>query len=180
MVRLNKFSNLSVSKPFSMKNLFLIRHAKSSWDNPIQDINRSISARGIQDAHLIASKLVSFVPSSYIVWCSKAKRTIETAYIFSDYLSIPLETIYFTEDLYTFDDKDLLKIIKKCKNLHDNLILFGHNEAITNFVNKFGDLYIENVPTSGVVALQFDSEDWKNISKGKTITTLFPSQFKNE
>jgi len=64
--------------------------------------------------------------------------------------------------------------------VHDNLILFGHNEAITNFVNKFGDLYIENVPTSGVVALQFDSEDWGNISKGKTITTLFPSQFKNE
>jgi broad specificity phosphatase PhoE len=67
MVRLNKFSNLSVSKPFSMKNLFLIRHAKSSWDNPIQDINRSISARGIQDAHLIASKLVSFESSTSFI-----------------------------------------------------------------------------------------------------------------
>ncbi|EAZ94494.1 putative phosphohistidine phosphatase, SixA [Flavobacteria bacterium BAL38] len=163
-----------------MKNLFLIRHSKSSWDVPVQDINRSISARGVKDAHLIASKSVALVPNSYIVWCSKAKRTTETAYIFSQYLSIPIETIYFSEDLYTFDEKKLHEIIKKCKNEHDNLILFGHNEAITNFVNKFGDLNIENVPTSGLVAMQFNTEDWQNIGKGKTIATLFPSHFKNE
>ena len=163
-----------------MKNLFLIRHSKSSWDVPVQDINRSISARGVKDAHLIASKSVALVPNSYIVWCSKAKRTTETAYIFSEYLSIPIETIYFSEDLYTFDEKNLHEIIKKCKNEHDNLILFGHNEAITNFVNKFGDLYIENVPTSGLVAIQFNTEDWQNLGKGKTIATLFPSHFKNE
>ncbi|WP_445717330.1 SixA phosphatase family protein [Flavobacterium sp.] len=163
-----------------MKNLFLIRHSKSSWDVPVQDINRSISARGVKDAHLIASKSVALVPNSYIVWCSKAKRTTETAYIFSQYLSIPIETIYFSEDLYTFDEKKLHEIIKKCKNDHDNLILFGHNEAITNFVNKFGDLNIENVPTSGLVAMQFNTEDWQNLGKGKTIATLFPSHFKNE
>ncbi|MDP5000432.1 MAG: histidine phosphatase family protein [Flavobacterium sp.] len=163
-----------------MKNLFLIRHSKSSWDVPVQDINRSISARGVKDAHLIASKSVALVPNSYIVWCSKAKRTTETAYIFSEYLSIPIETIYFSEDLYTFDEKNLHEIIKKCKKEHDNLILFGHNEAITNFVNKFGDLYIENVPTSGLVAIQFNTEDWQNLGKGKTIATLFPSHFKNE
>lgn len=163
-----------------MKNLILIRHSKSSWDAPVQDIDRSISKRGVRDAHLIASKSVNIVPKSYIVWSSRAKRTTETAYIFSQYLSIPLETIYFTADLYTFDDKKLLQIIKKCKNEHDSLILFGHNEAITNFVNKFGDLYIDNVPTSGLVALQFDSNDWEDLGKGKTITTLFPSQFKND
>ena len=163
-----------------MKKLILIRHSKSSWHSPVQDIDRTISNRGVKDAHLIASKSVDIVPKSYIVWSSKAKRTTETAYIFSQYLSIPLETIHFTEDLYTFDDKKLHQIIKKCKNEHDNLILFGHNEAITNFVNKFGDLYIDNVPTSGLVALQFDSNDWENLGKGKTITTLFPSQFKND
>ena len=163
-----------------MKNLILIRHSKSSWDAPVQDIDRSISKRGVRDAHLIASKSVNIVPKSYIVWSSRAKRTTETAYIFSQYLSIPLETIYFTADLYTFDDKKLLQIIKKCKNEHDSLILFVHNEAITNFVNKFGDLYIDNVPTSGLVALQFDSNDWEDLGKGKTITTLFPSQFKND
>ena len=163
-----------------MKNLILIRHSKSSWDVPIQDIDRSISRRGIRDAHLIASKTLKILPSSYIVWSSKAKRTQETAFIFSQYLSIPLETIHFSDDLYTFDSKNLEKSIKKCKNSFDSLILFGHNEAITKFVNKFGDLYIDNVPTSGVVAMQFETNDWKDLYKGKTIATLFPSQFKNE
>ena len=163
-----------------MKNLILIRHSKSSWDAPVQDIERSISQRGVKDAHLIAAKTPEILPPSYIVWSSKAKRTRETAFIFSQYLSIPLETIHFSEDLYTFDAKSLEKSIKKCENSYDSLILFGHNEAITNFVNKFGDLYIDNVPTSGLVALQFDSDDWENLSKGKTITTLFPSQFKND
>ena len=163
-----------------MKNLILIRHSKSSLDAPVQDIERSISQRGVKDAHLIAAKTPEILPPSYIVWSSKAKRTQETAYIFSQYLSIPLETIHFSDDLYTFDSKKLEKSIKKCENLYDSLIFFGHNEAITKFVNKFGDLYIDNVPTSGVVALQFDTNDWNSISKGKTIATLFPSHFKNE
>ena len=163
-----------------MKNLILVRHAKSSWAVPVQDIDRSISSRGVKNAHLIALKSVDIVPKSYIVWCSNAKRTKETAFIFSQYLSIPIEVIQFSIELYTFDDKQLLQIIKKCENSYDSLILFGHNEAITKFVNKFGDLYIENVPTAGLVHLQFDSNNWEHLSKGKTICTLFPSHFKNE
>ena len=163
-----------------MKNLILIRHAKSSWDAPVQDKDRSISKRGITDAHLIALKTAAILPESYIVWCSAAKRAKETAYIFSEYLTIPLETIHFSDELYTFDDKKLFQMLLNCKNEHDSLILFGHNEAITNFVNKFGDIYIDNVPTTGVVHLQFETANWNTITKGKTITTLFPSQFKNE
>ncbi len=163
-----------------MKNLILIRHAKSSWDVPVNDKDRSISQRGINDAHLIASKAVEIVPKSYIVWSSTAKRAKKTACVFSKYLSTPLDAIYFSDDLYTFDDKKLLQMLRNCKNEYDNLILFGHNEAITNFVNKFGDIYIDNVPTSGLVAIRFESESWENITKGKTIKTLFPSQFKNE
>ena len=161
-----------------MKNLILIRHSKSSWDAPVQDIERSISQRGVKDAHLIAAKTPEILPPSYIVWSSKAKRTRETAFIFSQYLSIPLETIHFSEDLYTFDAKSLEKSIKKCENSYDSLILFGHNEAITKFVNKFGDLYIENVPTSGFVSLQFDVDDWSAIEKGKTLKVIVPKDLK--
>ena len=163
-----------------MKNLILIRHAKSCWNVPLQDIDRPISNRGRKDAHLIASKIHKILPSSYIVWSSDSIRTKETVYIFSEYLLIPFETIHFSKDLYTFDLNELEEVIKKCENSFHNLILFGHNEAITNFVNKFGDLKIDNVPTSGVVAIEFDSNDWSNLGKGKTIKTLFPSHFKDE
>ncbi|RZJ62068.1 MAG: histidine phosphatase family protein, partial [Flavobacterium sp.] len=123
-----------------MKNLILIRHAKSSWDAPLMDIDRPLSKRGINDAHLMAGTVEEFLPKSYLVWSSNAQRAKNTAYIFAESLSIPIETIIFRDDLYTFDEKKLENIIKGCDNKYDNLILFGHNEAITNFVNTFGNL----------------------------------------
>jgi phosphohistidine phosphatase len=163
-----------------MKNLILIRHSKSSWEVPLNDIDRPLSKRGIHNAHLIASKIKELLPKSFIVWSSSAKRTKETAIIFAQNLSFLDENITLKEELYTFDSEKLEEIIKKCENMYNSLIIFGHNEAITKFVNKFGDLLIDNVPTSGVVSLQFDIKDWKNLSKGKTLNTVFPSHYKHE
>ncbi|MBN9284557.1 MULTISPECIES: histidine phosphatase family protein [Flavobacterium] len=161
-----------------MKNLILIRHAKSSWDTPSRDIDRPISKRGINDANIIFSQVTKFLPKTFLVWCSVAKRAKETAMIFSQNISIPYENVILKDDLYTFDGKNLESVIKKCENRFDSLILFGHNEAITDFVNKFGDLYIENVPTAGFVSISFEQDSWDSIHKGKTIKTLFPRQLK--
>lgn len=163
-----------------MKNLILIRHSKSSWETLSKDIDRPLSRRGINNAHLISSKIIDLLPKTFIVWSSVAKRTKETAMIFSQNLMIPFENILLKEDLYTFDERNLEDIIKKCENNYNSLILFGHNGAITNFVNKFGDLLVDNVPTSGVVKMQFDIDEWTNLKKGKTIKTVFPSHFKHE
>jgi len=163
-----------------MKNLIIVRHSKSSWDLPLNDIDRPLSKRGIHDAHLISSKLHDLLPKSFIIWSSNAKRAKETAMIFSQNLLISYENIQIEEELYTFEVKKLEEIIKKCKNTYDNLILFGHNEAITNFVNKFGDTFIENVPTSGVVFMHFDTNDWNELEKGKVNRFIFPSHYKHE
>jgi phosphohistidine phosphatase len=48
------------------------------------------------------------------------------------------------------------------------VLFFGHNAAITNFVNKFETFLLSNVPTSGFVVLEFDTEYWEEINKGKT------------
>lgn len=161
-----------------MKNLILIRHAKSSWDAPLIDKDRPLSKRGIDDAHLMAANVEEYLPKSYIVWSSTAQRAKNTAYIFAENLSIPLDTILFKDELYTFDERKLEKIIKDCNNQYDNLILFGHNDAITNFVNTFGNLAVDNVKTTGFVSLSFDENDWNNICKGTTEKVLFPSDLK--
>ena len=82
----------------------------------------------------------------------------------------------FKEELYTFDDRKLENSIRSLSNSYNNVILFGHNEAITNFVNKFGDIFIDNVSTSGFVFLQFDTEDWQSIRDGKTKKVIFPKE----
>jgi len=161
-----------------MKNLILIRHAKSSWEAPLKDFDRPLMKRGISDAHLVSGTISKFIPKTYIIWSSPAARASETALIFAQNMSYPIESIIYRDDLYTFDDRQLEKVIKSCDNSFESVILFGHNEAITNFVNKFGDVFIENVPTSGFVSLQFDAESWTNINKGKTQKKIFPKDLK--
>ncbi|OYQ38286.1 histidine phosphatase family protein [Flavobacterium cyanobacteriorum] len=161
-----------------MKNLILIRHAKSSWDAPLIDKDRPLSKRGIDDAHIVAAHIEQYLPKSYIVWSSTAQRAKNTAYIFAENLSIPVDTIIFRDDLYTFDENMLEEVIKKCDNQFDNLILFGHNDAITNFVNIFGNRILDNVPTSGFVSLSFGQDDWRAIEKGITQKVLFPRELK--
>ncbi|MBK0370108.1 SixA phosphatase family protein [Flavobacterium agrisoli] len=161
-----------------MKNLILIRHAKSSWEAPLQDFDRPLQMKGIVNAHMVSAAVSEFLPKTYIIWSSPAARAKETAFIFAQNMSYPLESIVFKNELYTFDRKELENVIKSCDNDFDSVILFGHNEAITNFVNKFGDVFIENVPTSGFVSLQFEASSWDEIKKGKTHKVLFPKDLK--
>ena len=161
-----------------MKQLILVRHAKSSWDAPLQDIDRPLSNKGIQDAHLVSTHISNEVPKSFIVWSSIAKRAAETALIFSQNISFPFESVMIKEELYTFDERKLEKTIKSCSDEHDNLILFGHNEAITNFVNKFGSILIDNVSTSGFVSITFEQNKWDHIANGITKKVIFPKDLK--
>lgn len=161
-----------------MKNLFIVRHAKSSWEAPLHDKDRSLTSRGVKDAHLISSEINNCLPKTYIIWTSTAKRATDTALVFAQNLAYPVECIVYKDDLYTFDEKKLEKTIKSCSNIFENIILFGHNEAITNFVNKFGDVFIENIPTSGFVSLEFETDDWKKIKKGKIKKIIFPKDLR--
>ena len=161
-----------------MKNLILVRHAKSSWDGPVNDKDRRISSVGMKDAHSIASIALKYLPNKFIILSSSAKRATETATIFAQNWMFPIESIIFMEDLYTFDENQLEQTIKSFNNDYENVILFGHNAAITNFVNKFGDILIDNVPTSGFVSINFDCENWKVVSNGTTVKTLFPRDLK--
>lgn len=161
-----------------MKNLILVRHAKSSWKTPVNDIDRPLAKRGITDAHLISMTCQHFLPKSFIICSSTAARASSTAMIFAQNLSYPLDKIVYSPDLYTFEERDLEKFVKACDNHYHNIILFGHNEAITNIVNKFGDMPIDKVPTSGFVLINFNSYSWESISKGKTQKTIFPRELK--
>lgn len=162
-----------------MKKLILIRHGKSSWEMPIEDHERPLTNKGIKNSNVIFEKIQKYLPERFLIWSSTAKRTHDTAKIFNEVLNIPQELTVLKPDLYTFDAAALSKIIRNCKDTVPSLIIFGHNNAITDFVNKFGDKYIENVPTSGVVILEFEEENWDIITKGKVIETLFPKDLIN-
>lgn len=157
-----------------MKQIILIRHAKSSWDLPVQDFDRPLSNKGIRNAHLVSTNAIKYLPETFIIWSSEAKRAMETAIIFTQNFSCSIESIVFKKELYTFEMSKLETSIKSCSNQFDNLIVFGHNEAITNFVNKYGNVPIENVATSGFVSITFDVKRWDDIANGKTTKIILP------
>jgi len=159
-----------------MKNLILIRHGKSSWEAPVKDIDRPLIQKGIKGAHKVALSCMEFLPATFVILSSTAKRASETALIFAQNFSYPIESIVFKEELYTFDENQLENVIKSFNNDYENVILFGHNSAITNFVNKFGDIFIDNIPTSGFVSMQFEVDSWKKISNGKIKKIIFPKK----
>jgi phosphohistidine phosphatase len=161
-----------------MKNLIIIRHAKSDSSIHLNDVDRPINQRGIEDAKLVATNFLNFVPEKFVIHCSIAKRTKETAIIFANTIFYPVSSIIYYDNLYTFDENSLEKVIKSCNNDEDNVILFGHNNAITDFVNKFGNIYIDNVPTAGLIWLQFQTDNWNELNQGKIIKTIFPRNLK--
>ncbi len=162
-----------------MKKLILIRHGKSSWEMPIEDHERPLTNKGIKNSNFIFDKIQKNLPERFLIWSSTAKRAHDTAKIFNEVLNIPQELTVLKSDLYTFDSLNLAKSIQKCDDSVPSLIIFGHNSAITDFVNKFGDKYIENVPSSGVVILEFEEESWNVIKNGKIVNILFPKDLIN-
>lgn len=161
-----------------MKNCILIRHAKSEQIFGINDKLRKITTNGFTDISLTSELCKNYLPDGFSIWSSSAVRTTQTAKIFAKVTQFDFEKIIFKDELYTFDYAQLEKKIKSCDDQVKNLIIFGHNSAITDFVNKFGDIFIDNVPTSGIVILEFQTSKWSEISVAKTIKTIFPKDLK--
>ncbi|WP_067149108.1 SixA phosphatase family protein [Pseudotamlana agarivorans] len=161
-----------------MKYLILVRHAKSSWEFDVIDHERPLNARGLEDADLVSKQLAKEDLAVDKLASSDAYRAKNTAEIFIKNLKIDASIISFDYDLYDFAGYNLIDFIKSCDDQINNLMIFGHNHAITDFVNTFGNQIIDNVPTSGFVKIEFDIEHWKDIEKGKTIQILFPRDLK--
>lgn len=161
-----------------MKTLILIRHAKSSWTHNVTDHKRPLNDRGESDSIMVASHLSSYGLKPDKVIISDATRTRLTADKFIYALNIDNNRIHYNNDLYDFSGDGLSKVIKSVEPETNRLMIFGHNHALTWFVNSYGDQYIENVPTCGVVMIEFDIDDWNNLKSGKTVKTIFPKDLK--
>ena len=148
----------------STKNLHIVRHGKSSWDfENISDIDRPLSPRGINNAYLMAKKLSErkVSPDKFIT--SPANRALYTSIIFSRVLKFPYEQIEISDSIYMGYTDDLLRLIGSQDDSHNTILIFGHNPAFTSLANVLMDNYIDNVPTAGVVSLEFETTKWSEV-----------------
>lgn len=157
-----------------MKRLILVRHGKSSWKEDLPDDERPLKKRAYKDADLVIGAYKGFSKSTPEIWSSHAVRALTTAKIFKEKLQVPDENFTVKKDLYTFDSSGLKSSIRSCEDDFDELMVFGHNPAMTSLVNQFGDKHFDNVPTTGLTVIDFETDSWKSLKKGKTIIYLFP------
>ncbi|MEE2772795.1 MAG: histidine phosphatase family protein [Bacteroidota bacterium] len=161
-----------------MKRLVLVRHGKSSWEHDVPDYERPLKQRGYDDAELVLKTFSQFYKFSAKVWTSHALRARTTAEIFKSTLQIADEDFTVKEELYTFNQNDLLREIKNCPDSIHKLMVFGHNPAMTILVNYLGDKPLDNLPTTGLVVIDFDTDRWEDINQGTTILTLLPKNLR--
>ena len=157
-----------------MKSIVFIRHAKSSWEYQLPDEKRPLNKRGLFDAEFMSSLDIvkSFQPQA--VFCSTAKRTRQTCEFFLKN-AISAETeVHYSDQLYDFSGPGLEAFINAIDPRLSNVFIFGHNNALTSIVNHKGDQYIANIPTCGVVKINFDTIDWKDCTDGIVEYKLFP------
>jgi phosphohistidine phosphatase len=75
-----------------MKNLILIRHAKSNWDAPLQDIDRPLDQRGMKDAHLVSLNIQDFIPK-HMSYGAASPKELQTLHEFLRKIYYPIECI---------------------------------------------------------------------------------------
>lgn len=161
-----------------MKKLILIRHGKSSWEKPLEDVERPLKERGFKDAEIVINAFKHYFEKPVKAYTSKAVRAATTAKLFKEGLEIGDEDFKVVDALYTFDNERILDFIRMRDDDIDQLMLFGHNPAFTVLANDLGDQAIDNVPTTGLVVIDFEVDSWQDVDHGKTLLTLFPKNFK--
>lgn len=150
-----------------MKTLFLLRHAKSSWDEPeLRDFERPLAERGINDIKKMGIRFREQGREVQCVISSPAVRAKTTAMLFAREIGFPRDEIVANPELYFAGTSMFLKAASLLDEHFDSAMLVGHNPAITEFVNEMGNDYIENIPTSGLVELSLPIEHWSDIDYG--------------
>lgn len=163
-----------------MKTVYLVRHAKSSWKNmDLADIDRPLNSRGKRDAPFMGALLNEKGIKPDRLLSSPAKRAKKTAFAFAKALDYPKHAIELTPRIYEASVEDLFFVIKNCHNALNSVMLFGHNYTYTEFANLYAKPSLDNVPTTGVVAIEFQVEEWKDITtkNGKMLFFEYPKKY---
>jgi len=153
------------------KILYLLRHAKSSWkDASLSDFDRPLNKRGKHDAPLMASLMQKRGIHPDIILSSPAKRAKKTARHFADLLGTEL---HLDERIYEASPSTLKRVLLEAFRSHDKVMLVGHNPSLTMLCNTLCDCPIDNIPTAGIVGMEFASDDF---DKGKLIFFEYPKK----
>lgn len=164
------------------RTVVFIRHAKSSWANPLQsDFERPLTDRGKQDAPDMGARLKSLGIKPDLIVSSNAKRTKQTAKRIAEEIGYNSDDIKWEEKLYHCIPSVFEELIYELSDRVKTVFIVAHNPGITEFVNSLSPGFrIDNMPTCGIVGAYVNTSEWTNFSTSEKEVFLYEYPGKND
>lgn len=157
-----------------MKTVYLVRHAKSDWENPnLSDIERPLNERGYSNANSMSLWFNEKQDSPDLIISSPAIRAITTSLIFARNLNYDSNLINIKKELYESTVKDYLSVITKTDEQYKSVMLFGHNPTISSFAESLCKAIPMEMSTCAIAGIHFDCKKWNDLRTTKGDLFLF-------
>jgi len=151
-----------------LKTLILVRHAKSSWDSiGLDDAERPLNERGKKDAPEMAGRLKDKKVEVEIFISSPAKRAHKTAKYFAEEFGLNKKEVLIVTKLYGASVGTFLEVVTSIEDKYKTAAIFSHNPGITEFANTLSSVHTDNIPTSGIFAVQANTNKWSDFTKAE-------------
>lgn len=183
-----------------MKYLTVVRHAKSSWDQPgLADHDRPLNARGLRAVPAVATFLNQtyfgaaestepLLPKPDRLITSTAARALATAQVFRETLNLPIDSLLLQSSLYLASAEKILRVVQAMDENWGHAMIFGHNPGLHEFCDHIlARANVQRMPTCTAVLIGFPLEywgeaDWNTaqligLITPKTLEKRFPSVY---
>ena len=171
--------NYGTRSDSNMKQIYLIRHAKSSWSQPdLSDYDRPLNKRGKKNGPVMAERFLARGIIPQLIVSSPAVRARKTARYMAKGTGLNKKDIVYDRGLYFSGFSYFLEIIEKLLKDIDILFIVGHNPTVTDLAEYLTGEYFSNVPTCGVVGIEYrDRKGFETISgAGSLLLFDFPKK----
>jgi phosphohistidine phosphatase len=166
---MKKHRGVPVEEGSMKRTLFLVRHAKSSWDGvALPDKERPLADRGKRDAPMMGKRLAKRQVKPDLILSSPSWRALATAEIIANELEFRAKDIVVDDRLYATEAETLLEVIGEISDKLKCVMLFGHNPELTDLAHHISN-DITQMSTCAVAEFTFDSKSWSDIGVVKPV-----------
>jgi phosphohistidine phosphatase len=163
-----------------MKTLFLVRHAKSSWDDTaLPDQDRPLNKRGERDAPRMGERLAKRHIKADLILSSPARRALMTAKVIAKSIDYKPKRIVVEAQLYPGAVDDLLKLVHSLGKKQDRVMIVGHNPALMELAHRFSS-EITRMPTCAVAEFTFATKSWSLVDNSSLATVALEAPKKSK
>ena len=141
-------------------NLYLLRHAKSSWESYRDDHERVLSNRGRKDARTLGEYLCKNIINFENTLCSSSYRTRETISIINKVSPYSIDEINYLDSLYHASSNKIKEIIQNHTN--KSLLIVAHNPGISELISELLKSNFIDYPTCVFAQFKLISQDIGN------------------